>query len=151
MAVKMNKKIFKPKRHSLALQREKIKKDWPEGEFKNVSYKKFIWIVKIKPTYISRSYDIRLECEVNKPPYVYLYGENLKNLECSDFPHIYGCNINKHEVRLCLALPKEFNYSMFIADTIIPWTVEWLFYYEIWLYSGTWYGGGVHPQKKNKS
>lgn len=151
MAVKMNKKIFKTKRHSLALQREKIKKDWPEGEFKNVSYKKFIWIVKIKPTYISRSYDIRLECEVNKPPYVYLYGENLKNLECSDFPHIYGRNINKHEVRLCLALPKEFNYSMFIADTIIPWTVEWLFYYEIWLYSGTWYGGGVHPQKKNKS
>lgn len=147
----MNKKFFKPRRHSLALQRKKIKQDWPDGKFKSFSYKKFTWIVKIKPTSISRNYDIRLECEVSKPPRVYLYGENLRNLEDRDFPHIYRRDINKHEVQLCLALPKEFNYSMFVADTIIPWTVEWLFYYEIWLYSGSWYGGGIHPQKKNKS
>lgn len=151
MVVKMSKNFFKFKRHSLALQRAKIKQDWPEGVFTNVSYKKFVWLVKIKPTNISRSYDIRLECEINRPPRVYLYGENLKKLECSDFPHNYGRDLNKYEVRLCLALPKEFNYGMFVSDTIIPWTVEWLFYYEIWLYSGIWYGGGIHPQKKNKS
>ena len=60
MVVKMSKNFFKAKRHSLVLQREKIKQDWPEGEFTNVSYKKFVWLVKIKPTNISRSYDIRL-------------------------------------------------------------------------------------------
>ena len=58
MVVKMSKNFFKFKRHSLALQRAKIKQDWPEGVFTNVSYKKFVWLVKIKPTNISRNYDI---------------------------------------------------------------------------------------------
>jgi hypothetical protein len=35
-----------------------------------------------------------------------------------------------------------------IADTIIPWAAEWLFYFEAWLHSGVWSGGGVHPQKR---
>lgn len=31
---------------------------------------------------------------------------------------------------------------MLIANTIVPWTSEWLFYYEIWLATGQWHGGG---------
>jgi hypothetical protein len=30
-----------------------------------------------------------------------------------------------------------------IADTIVPWTAEWLVHYEIWLVTGEWYGGGT--------
>ena len=33
-----------------------------------------------------------------------------------------------------------------IADTIIPWTSEWLFFYELWLATGgEWLGEGEHP------
>jgi hypothetical protein len=31
-----------------------------------------------------------------------------------------------------------------IALTIIPWLLEWLVYYEAWLVTGEWLGGGVH-------
>ena len=31
---------------------------------------------------------------------------------------------------------------MSISSTIIPWTSEWLYYYEIWLINGDWLGGG---------
>ena len=34
---------------------------------------------------------------------------------------------------------------MKIALTIVPWLSLWLFYYEVWRATGTWYGGGTHP------
>jgi hypothetical protein len=34
---------------------------------------------------------------------------------------------------------------MLIADSVVPWASEWLFFYEIWLPSGEWHGGGEWP------
>jgi len=34
---------------------------------------------------------------------------------------------------------------MSLADTILPWASLWFFYYEIWLATGEWVGGGEHP------
>jgi len=34
---------------------------------------------------------------------------------------------------------------MAIADTIIAWASEWLFFYELWLATGEWHGGGHDP------
>ena len=31
---------------------------------------------------------------------------------------------------------------MLIADTIVHWAIEWLYYYENWAYTGKWLGGG---------
>jgi hypothetical protein len=36
----------------------------------------------------------------------------------------------------------EWNVMSLIADTTIPWTAEWLFYYEAWVITGEWLGGG---------
>ena len=36
---------------------------------------------------------------------------------------------------------------MLIADTIVPWTCEWLIHYEIWLATGEWHGGGEEPNE----
>jgi hypothetical protein len=47
---------------------------------------------------------------------------------------------------LCLYLPGEWNESMLLAATILPWTSQWLFYYELWLITGHWMGTGHdHP------
>ncbi len=35
-----------------------------------------------------------------------------------------------------------------ISRTIIPWAIEWLYYYEIWCVTGEWQGGGAHPTAK---
>jgi len=37
---------------------------------------------------------------------------------------------------------------MRIDQTIVPWAVLWLFYYEEWLVSDRWKGGGEHPPER---
>jgi hypothetical protein len=33
----------------------------------------------------------------------------------------------------------------YVADKIVPWAAEWLTFYEGWLVTGEWHGGGLHP------
>jgi hypothetical protein len=49
---------------------------------------------------------------------------------------------------LCLYYgSREWNSSMLIANTLVPWTAEWLAHHEVWLATGgDWHGGGVHDQ-----
>jgi hypothetical protein len=51
--------------------------------------------------------------------------------------------------RLCLYRPhrREWTPAMMIANTIIPWISEWLYFYELWLVTGEWLGGGEHPSR----
>lgn len=44
----------------------------------------------------------------------------------------------------------EFSRYKLLANTVIPWIVEWLFYYEIRLTTGEWLGGGEHPQSEKR-
>jgi hypothetical protein len=39
---------------------------------------------------------------------------------------------------------------MRIDLTIVPWAMLWLFYFEEWLSSSDWKGGGVHPGDKHE-
>jgi hypothetical protein len=34
----------------------------------------------------------------------------------------------------------------YIFERIIPWIIKWFFFYEEWLASGEWKGGGKHPE-----
>lgn len=58
-------------------------------------------------------------------------------------PHVYW---RGDEPGLCLfdPLQKEWNASMAISRTTIPWTIDWLYFYEIWSMTGKWLGGGRH-------
>lgn len=103
------------------------------------------WYGAIKPTPLSRTYDIKIICQINNRPKVILYGDSVRGLENLQFPHHFKIDKEKKTVELCLHLWHEFNYSALIADTIIPWTQEWLYFYEIWLATGEWCGGGNHP------
>jgi hypothetical protein len=48
---------------------------------------------------------------------------------------------------LCLFLGNhEWHESIPIADTLVPWASEWLFFYELWLATGEWLGEGEHPR-----
>jgi hypothetical protein len=49
------------------------------------------------------------------------------------------------EGTLCLHLPGEWKPSMFVADSTLTWTAEWLFNYEVWKATGEWHGGGEWP------
>ncbi|WP_294322708.1 hypothetical protein [uncultured Chryseobacterium sp.] len=57
-------------------------------------------------------------------------------------PHVYKSEDNK----LCLYHPKNFKWTKekFIAKEILEWTAGWLYFYEVWLETGVWYGPEAH-------
>lgn len=63
-------------------------------------------------------------------------------------PHIYPHK--GRGTKLCLWWPREREWvpQMSLADSYIPWAVEWLHYFEDWRFTGEWAGGGAHPRPK---
>jgi hypothetical protein len=57
-------------------------------------------------------------------------------------PHNYPNRVMPERPRLCLYKGFEWSPSEVIADTIVPWTVEWLAAYEGWRATGVWSAGG---------
>jgi hypothetical protein len=61
-------------------------------------------------------------------------------------PHVFT---EGPPAELCLYDPgvqagqSEWNETMLIADTIIPWASEWLYFYELWHATGVWHGREV--------
>jgi hypothetical protein len=96
----------------------------------------------LQPTSRSLSYHFILKYNLVESPKIKIVSPELqKNSKGEDAPHLYpGKN-------LCLYHPKyrEFSRSDFLFDTIIPWTSLWLYYYEVWLLTDEWLGGGEHP------
>lgn len=103
------------------------------------------WSGKIKPTALSKEYTIILVYHHGESPKVLVVGDELEKLDDPNFPHKYNIDAKNKMVRICLYRHSEFNSSKLLANTIIPWTVEWLYFYELWLATGEWLGGGEHP------
>lgn len=61
-------------------------------------------------------------------------------------PHVYYIGDGPLDVVLCMFDPEadEWSPSMSLAETTIPWTIDWLASYEGWRATGTWTGGGRH-------
>ena len=53
-------------------------------------------------------------------------------------PHVW----NHEKQVLCLFQEGDWRPGLRLADSIVPWASEWLFFYEIWLVTGEWDGGG---------
>lgn len=107
------------------------------------------WEGNIQPTPLSKVYNVLILYHLNHYPRieVFIKGDNLKKLDDPDFPHKYKIYKDKNAVKICLDRYQQFNKYCFISNTIIPWVIEWLYYYEIWLATGDWLGGGEHPGK----
>ncbi|WP_286977190.1 hypothetical protein [Candidatus Aquicultor secundus] len=105
-----------------------------------------IWTGYLRPTDISDNYLVKFQYAKSEFPKVWVLSPQLRKREGEKrIPHTY-----KHD-RLCLFYPRarEWSSDMLIADTIIPWTSLWLFYYEIWYTTGEWLGDGIHPTKED--
>ena len=108
------------------------------------------WFGKVKPTPLSREYNVALTYSNSQAPKVWVIGEELQKSDDPNFPHKYEVDPKNNMVRICLYRYREFTKDKFLANTIIPWIVEWLYFYEIWLATGTWCGGGEHPTNTTK-
>src|SRR5438067_11068860 len=109
----------------------------------HIASNSIMWTGNIQPSELSSQYVVRICYVLGKSPRVSVIHPALRRRKDGEkIPHLYPGNY------LCLYHPRygEWVATMFIADTIIPWTALWLYYYEVWHATGTWYGSGEHPR-----
>lgn len=99
----------------------------------------------ITPTPLCCTYQVRITYRAPGAPRAFVVGPPLRRRKPDEcIPHTYK---GDHP---CLYFPatNEWRPDRRLADTIIPWLSEWLFYYEVWRAIGEWLGGGVHPTRR---
>lgn len=134
----------------IGVQAMSIKRMFTDGKISTVHDQQLTWTQTISPSPLGGLYKVKLVYHLNKAPKIYVVDPKplpLANGE-KKLPHCY----DQKEQHLCLYYPdgKEWNKTMLLATTVIPWTYEWLYHYEIWLGTGEWTGGGVHPHNLPK-
>lgn len=131
---------IKRKKPNPLVQIEAMKSKYPQFKSKRVGDKViFTGELFIRPElpkyFISIEYNgiISPKVTVLSPPLV----------EAS--PHTYP------DKSLCLYHPKNFHWSAdkLVAKQIMDWTIEWIYFYEYWLQTGTWIGPEV-PHDNNE-
>jgi hypothetical protein len=132
---------------NLGQQLFSLRRVYPEGKG-TIRHPVLLWENRLTPTPLSRSYSAAVKYQLGLAPRAYVLNPSLLELASGRrIPHLYS----QAEQGLCLYLPNagEWNSSKFISETIVPWTLLWLFYFEEWLVSDEWKGGGVHPPRKD--
>ena len=107
------------------------------------------WRFVTSPTPLSRQYRLRIEYRQGAVPRVFVEAPDLIGLTGGRrLPHVYS----QQPPRLCLYLPGtgEWTPAMRLDQTVVPWAILWLFYFEEWLASNEWKGGGMHPGDKDE-
>ena len=139
------KKYIKQKVITLAQQANMIEILYPSFETQIKSYGELVITGVVKPTNMSRKYEIRITYVISKIQKVEIINPKLDDSTCK-LPHVYNNN------ELCLFYPKykEWTKYDYIAEKIIPWTTLWLYYYEVWRITGVWHGGGKHLNSSKK-
>lgn len=97
------------------------------------------WVGKLRPTPLSAEYTVRISFSPDRFPRIYVLVPELATRPGESIPHMFTGG------SLCLHKESEWSGEMFLVDTIVPWTCEWLAHYEVWLVTGVWYGGGEWP------
>lgn len=106
----------------------------------------------ISPSNFGRIYEceLRVTPDARAPEILVLRSDLTILANKASLPHIYP---NKGPgTKLCLWWPKKREWlpQMKLTETYIPWASEWLWYFEDWLTTGVWAGGGRHPEQRKK-
>lgn len=91
-----------------------------------------IWRGRLQPRPGSPVYTVSIRFRPRSKPEVRVKSPPL----IEKAPHTYP------DGTLCLFWPKDRNWdsSMLLAETIVPWTAQWLLFYELWQETGKWLG-----------
>lgn len=146
----------KPPRKGLpgSIQLRKIMDQFPDTEIVRQNLSSFEIIMKLRPTSISESYDLKFVYSKKSNIDVYVINRKLELATGrKSLPHVWS-TLNQ---KLCLYRPsfREWSANMLMVNTIVPWALEWLDFYEHWLIEGEWLGGGhdeyaAEKQKKDE-
>ena len=104
------------------------------------------WTGELQPSEVSRHYLVDLRSAPPFYPLVFVRRPKLVFDADDNLPHIYP------DGSLCLHEPDQWSPGDPIAETVLPWTSEWLLHYEFWLATGEWCGsGGNHTGPINRA
>lgn len=131
---------------AMAGQIEAMAEDWPQFKAQTNVDGSVSWAGNLEAEHQTFVVEIRYAPGMDFP-YVRVVRPRL--VERPDFkdgplPHVYW---RGGKPILCLFDPmqKEWNGSMAISRSTVPWTIDWLYFYELWSLTGKWLGGGRHP------
>ena len=124
---------------------------WPEWQCtltsnrRSKSTRKLVAEGPLQPYAGGTTYTTRVEYDGRLAPKVWIKTPELQPRDGEPIPHMYN------QERVCCFLPQtDWWRDIVIADYVPGRVAQWLYFYEIWRASGTWYGGGVHPQVNPK-
>jgi len=120
---------------------------FPDSELTRKGEDELIWVGMITPTPLSGTYKVKLQYKRGAFIHVFVLEPKLKLPDgATTLPHVYSTP----RQQLCLYYPKdnEWHTGMFYVKSLIPWTSEWLFHYEIWVGTGEWKGGGIDHEQQ---
>ena len=145
---------------SLSAQTKGMARRWPQFRATlGMGPQSLVWFGDLKG--LERSFHISVEYGLPRPgdtamsrfmPVVRVLRPslvlNFDELEEAPIPHVYFEGPDIRLSPLCLFDPKagEWDRTMLIADTTIPWAARWLACYEVWEATGRWVGGGRHAE-----
>lgn len=139
-----NKSYFRKEKRPLtvAAQAEGLRRAFPKSKVTFNQDVAFTWVGQLQPSSLSCLYTVKITYRLKNRPEVTVVEPELLSRNGDPVPHVFSAK------RLCLFKYKynEWNSTLPIAETILPWTSLWLFHYEIWLATGKWCGSKQeHP------
>ncbi|ERJ57349.1 hypothetical protein [Sphingobacterium paucimobilis] len=137
----MGNRQIKAKVPTLKEQYIALKRSFPDAVLVSDMETYFTWEQTLKSSPLGQEYKVKMEYSRGSHPKIYVVEPKpLKLAEGEDrLPHVY----DHEEQQLCLFVHNEWSKRRMIAYTIVPWIVDWLFHYELWLIDGNWKGGGT--------
>ena len=138
-----------------------MRAEWPSFELERINLRAAIWTGRVKP--LMQSYEIRIFYRVpliienldplRQQPLVRVVSPILRHWPShieGALPHVYWDN------SICPALclfdheTGEWTPFKLLAETTVPWAIDWLACYEGWRATGKWAGGGRHAKPLGK-
>jgi len=139
-------KQFASNKVSLDKQLYLLKVKFPQGRG-YIKKGKLIWNCNLDLGDEYGRFKIKLLYNLQSSPQVFVVEPNLYDITGGEKPpHIYV--FNQDETKLCLFYPSsgEWSSNKYLSDTIVPWACLWFMYFNGWMATGKWYGGGKHPE-----
>jgi hypothetical protein len=134
------------KRLSLTVQLLNLRKYHPEGTGSVTGMpgrQSLVWRQGVRPDPLGAAYSIELRYKDGGVPEVLVRDPDLRLIAGGRrLPHIYD-DVDGM-VSLCLWKRGDWRQSRPVATTQIVWAAEWFWFFEYWLPTGVWLGGGTH-------
>lgn len=126
-------KFQRPRKYNPMVQVFSMKSHYPNFKCKKLGKNNFVFTGEIQPHPNIQAYTIEITYRGGIDPKVMILNPDIDE----NNPHYY-----KKSRSLCLYKPDLFEWKRhyLVSKYIVRWTSAWIYFYEVWLQTGKWYG-----------